>query len=173
MRDLERTLRTATPTIPRAPAELEDRIWATLGYEPAVEVAFDEPLLMVDEAPPSSRRPSRFRLTIGVAAVAVALVAAVLIAGLRNDSTVRPGRAPVKPVAPTRDPRTALGHVYRENSCPDPDRGACFEPFPAGRYTFHKSAPQITITVGDGRRNDTSFPVAALLSRPDTPGALS
>ena len=107
MRDLERTLRTATPTIPRAPAELEDRIWATLGYEPAVEAAFDEPLLTVDEAPPPTRRPSRFRLTIGVAAVAVALVAAVLDrrAPQRLDGPARPGAGDVH----SHEPRPADG----------------------------------------------------------------
>ena len=103
--------------------------------------------------------------------MAAVLLAAIVIAGLRNESTARPGRPPATPTVTTPDPRTELGSIYRENSCPDPDRGACFEPFPAGRYTFHKSNPQITITVGDGWRNDSSFPTETLLSRPDTPGA--
>src|SRR6478736_37050 len=107
MRDLERTLRTAVPTISRVPAELEDRIWAVLDDAPTVAAATDEPLLTVDVAPP--RRPSRLRLAIGVAAVAAVLLGAIVIAGLRNGSTARPGRPPAPPTVTTPDPRTELG----------------------------------------------------------------
>jgi hypothetical protein len=126
-------------------------------------------VLVVDAAPPM-RRPSRLGLGIGVAAAACVLVGAVVIAGLRNGSTGRPAAA-TTPTATNSDPRAAIGTTYAESTCPDSDRGACFDPFPRGRYTFHKSYPQVTLTVGSGWTNDDAWPGWTELSRADTPGA--
>jgi hypothetical protein len=167
MPELETVIRDAAPRSGRAPADLEWRIWSALaGAAPADEPLPTEPELVVDE-PPSYRHPGRSRPLMGVLAAAAILLAAVAVAGLREHRDGRPaadGRhtAPVAPKA---------GRYYVDNTCPDPDRGACFDPFPAGRYSFHKSYPQVTLAVPAGWRNDESWPLGVSLSRPDTPGA--
>ena len=135
---------------------------------PAVESLFDEPLLRSTRRrrrPPAVAVPARDRRRRRGRGPG---------GGGGHRRAPRPtgsGPAGRRTAHGTPRPAAALGHVYRESSCPDPDRGACFEPFPAGRYTFHKSNPQITITVGDGWRNDAAWPWGLILSRPDTPGA--
>jgi hypothetical protein len=118
------------------------------------------------------RRPSGFGIAAGIAVAAMILVGAVLIAG-RGDHSTRPagGPSPTSP-APTTPEKTTLGTIYRESACPTLDRGACFDPFPPGRYTFHKSNPQITLSVGTGWRNDSAWPGTTTLSRADVPGAV-
>jgi len=169
MPELEQVIRAAAPRASRAPAELEWAIWTTLTGEGLVDgPAMAEPELVV-EAPPGSPRRSRFRPLIGVAAVAAILLAAVLIAGLRShDAQPAAGGPRTTGTLPTTP---KAGRFYVESSCPDETRGACFDPFPAGRYSFHKANPQVTLTVPDGWRNDESWTWGVVLSRPDTPGA--
>ena len=90
-----------------------------------------------------------------------------MIAGLR-DRAAHPAAG--HRTAPTV-PAAASGTYYVESSCPDEGRGACFDPFPAGRYSFHKTDPQVTLAVPSGWRNDSTWPWGLSLSRPDTPGA--
>ena len=171
MRDLERTLRASAPVAERVDPGLEDRIWAAFHADAAPDpFAPSAPQLVIDDAAPGDR-PSRFGIALGVLAAAAILVVAVVVAGLRDGGSVPAGGTTPAATAPVLDPAAAVGHTYEENTCPDPDRGACFEPFPAGRYTFHKSNPQVTITVGDGWRVDGAWPWGTVLSRPDTPGA--
>jgi hypothetical protein len=172
MRDLERLLQAAAPAAPTAPAELEDRIWTALGYEDASTFEVDGPLLVVDDGPPSpSRRPSRLSLVFGVVGVAAALAAAVIAVGLHGRSGSPAAQPPATRPLRMLDPAAAIGRTYAESLCPDLDRGACFEPFTAGRYTFHKTNPQLTLTVGDGWTNDWTWPTDTSLSRGDSPGA--
>jgi hypothetical protein len=166
MPELEQLLRASAPRTSRAPAELEWAIWTTLTGDGLVAgPAVAEPELVVDEPSPP-RRPGSLLPLIGVAAVAAILLAAVLVAGLRNREAqpASGDRSATAPAPPT-------GRIYVESSCPEEARGACFEPFPAGRYTFHKANPQVTLTVPDGWRNDESWTWGVVLSRPDTPGA--
>jgi hypothetical protein len=173
MRELERTLRASAPTAERVDPGLEDRIWAAFSHDhaaaPAAPFAPFEPQLVVDDSSPSTR-PSRLAVVLGMLAAAAILVAAVVIAGLRDEGSVPADGTPTA-TAPAPDPAAQVGQTYPENSCPDPDRGACFEPFPAGRYTFHKANPQVTLTVGDGWRVDGAWPWGTVLTRADTPGA--
>lgn len=166
MPEVEQLLRTAAPPATPVPPELEDRIWAALGHEtetePVTFTAFDGPELIIDAAP-RPRRHSRFGRVLGVAAVAAALIGAVLLAG-----TSLRGEGPASPPQPATP---APGHLYDDGTCPDPARGACFEPFPAGRYTFHKSDPQVTLTVPGGWRNEEAWPGSTWLRRPAEPGS--
>jgi hypothetical protein len=57
----------------------------------------------------------------------------------------------------TPDSRKGLGRTYVESSCPVEDRGACFEPFGPGRYSFTKFTPQFTLDVPSGWRNDGTW----------------
>ncbi len=174
MRDLERTLRASAPAPECIDTGLEDRIWAAfhdaVAPEPLGPYAFQEPQLVIDDHAPMSRRPARLTIALGVIAAAAILVAAVAVAGLRDGRSVPAGRT-TPATTPGPDPTATVGKTYREHTCPDPDRGACFDPFPAGRYTFHKANPQVTITVGDGWRVDSAYPWGTVLSRPDRPAA--
>lgn len=72
---------------------------------------------------------------------------------------------------PAPDSIHGLGKVYVESSCPTAGRGACFEPFGAGRYTFTRFAAQLTMSVPKGWRNDESWPDLVRLSYPAIPRA--
>jgi len=125
---------------------------------------------VVDDAP-LARRPSRFGLGLGLLAAAAILIGAVVLAGLRETASRPAGGTPATSTpAPPRSTAPAT-HFYIDDTCPDPARGACFEPFPAGRYSFHKAFPQVTLAVPAGWRNDQAWPLMTVLSRPDTPGA--
>jgi hypothetical protein len=175
MPELETKLRAAAPRTTRVPADLEDRIWATLssdtmGEAPPAATSFTRPELIIGEAPPA-RRSSRLGLALGLLAATAVLLGAVLLAGLRQDAGHPAGGKVPAPTTSTPAPSTAAGTYYIDDTCPEPSRGACFDPFPAGRYSFHKAFPQVTLAVPAGWRNDEAWPNMTVLSRPDTPGA--
>src|SRR4051795_5154874 len=174
MPELETKLRAAAPRPTHAPAHLEAAIWSALSRDTIDVIDAGGPIqgpeLLVDDAPPA-RRSSRFGLVLGLVAAAAVLVGAVVLAGLRDEASRPAGVTPTtSPPAPP-PPAAQATHFYLDDTCPDPSRGACFEPFPAGRYTFHKAFPQVTLQVPAGWRNDRSWPAETVLSRPDTPGA--
>ena len=84
MPELETMIRAAAPRPTHAPAHLEWTVWTALAETaPLGDPLFAGPELVVDE-PTSYAGPSKLRPLVGIAAVAAALLAAVVIAGLRD-----------------------------------------------------------------------------------------
>ncbi len=182
MPELETKLRAAAPRETHAPAHLEATIWAALSrdtdsvYATAGEPSSrPDPLtpleLVIGDEPPAPRG-SHARLVLGVLAAAAILIGAVVLAGLRSTrSEPASGTTPAPVTTTPAATAPVAGRYYVEGTCPDTARGACFDPFPAGRYSFHKANPQLTLAVPAGWRNDQAWPAMTVLSRPDTPGA--
>jgi hypothetical protein len=155
------------------PQELAERIWGAFGNdETDFGAGFPEPRVVIDDDDEDGP-PGRLLAIVGLAlAVAAAIFLVLFLPGRPGDREQRPAGSTTVPTvsnwrsiflavshtAHGSDGRAAgVGAIADPSSCPHREMGACFDPFPAGRYTFHTFRPQITLTVGKGWTNEAAL----------------